>query len=70
MKFSNAAYRMIALQQNLKYSYSAPQSANSPILFENLNEYFVKVTLNRPKSLNSLDLEMIHILKDAQNDWN
>lgn len=36
--------------------------SEGPVLISPINENFINVTLNKPKALNALDLEMIRIL--------
>ena len=52
---------------HLKASFST--TAESPVLF-NYQRNTCKVTLNKPKALNALDLSMIRILKPEVEKWN
>jgi hypothetical protein len=56
------------VSNHLKASFSTT-SADAPVLF-NYQKNVCKVTLNKPKALNALDLEMIRILQPEVRKWN
>ena len=54
----------------LSRSYASTTGQASKILINHQNSAVIGVTLNSPKSLNSLDLDMIDILHDQCELWN
>ena len=58
-------FKNIAYQSNFRYS----TTSDAPILFE-YNKNVCSVTFNRPKALNSMNLQMNRPLAEEVKKWN
>ena len=64
---SSSSLRMMSLATQLQGGFSSASEA--PVLFNRVTPSLLKVTLNKPKALNSLDMEMIGLIQGQLTSW-